>query len=101
MNLLEDPTELSLGKLRDKRAAKKRATDSNPNSTPDPMTARTSPTWDNNPNHKPDPMRLYAFDSPVLSLHHSGAYSVPPVDANVNVDVTVPEVPTLNLKRNG
>jgi hypothetical protein len=55
------------------------------------MTARTSPAWDNNPNHKPDPM----------NLHHTGAYSLPPIDANVNVDVNVPVVPTLNLKKNG
>jgi hypothetical protein len=62
------------------------------------MTARTSPTWDNNPNHKPDPMKLYAFDSPILSLHHSGAYSIPPVDANVIADVNLPVDQVLNLK---
>ena len=94
MNLLEDPTQLNLGRLRDRIAAKKRATDNNPNSTPDPMTARTSPTWDNNPNHKPDPM----------NLHHTGAYSLPSANANVQVDgnniqvdVNAPVVPTQNL----
>jgi len=31
---------------------------------------------DNNPNQNPDPM----------NLHHTGAYSLPPVNANVQVD---------------
>ena len=42
---------------------------------------------DNNPNQHPDPM----------NLHHTGAYSVAPVDTNVQVDVNVPVVPTQNL----
>jgi len=29
-----------------------------------------------------------------MNLHHTGAYSVAPVDANVQVDVNVPVVPT-------
>jgi hypothetical protein len=53
--------------------------DNNPSQNPDPMTARTSPTWDNNPNHRPDPMQLY---STLMNLHHTGAYSVAPVDPN-------------------
>lgn len=85
VNLPVDPTQNLAGKKKQ---------DNNPNRNPDPMTARTSPTWDRNPNHKPDPMKLYAFNSPVMNLHHTGAYSVPPVDANVNVNVNVPVDPT-------
>jgi hypothetical protein len=65
--------------------------DNNPSQNPDPQTARTAPTWDHNPNHKPDPM----------NLHHTGAYSLPPIDQNlipdgvpVNVNVNVPTAQT-------